>query len=170
MKNFKSLFVFSFLFIFLMGCGFHLRGSVTIPEFLRVLRIVPDQPSDPLQRALRQALKGNQVIIMRENDVDACNAAVINIFSQAITERNVAYGLDGQANRAMIQLTIHYRITDKTGKVILPNGRVRVERSLTINPNATLGTENERNRVLQELYNDGALQLLRQLSLLGVKC
>lgn len=167
--KFLKIVSLSVVFLMIVGCGFHLRGKVNIPEFLRVLRISPDIPSDPLQKALRQALKGNQVIVYRENDPKACDAAIISILSQSIAERNVAYGVDGQANRSMVQLTIHYRITDKNGKVILPNGRVRVERSLTIIPNAVLGTENERNRVMRELYDDGALQLLRQLSLLGVK-
>jgi LPS-assembly lipoprotein len=154
-----------FLLFLLMGCGFHLRGTFSIPPSLQILRVCPNIPIDPLQRPLRQILKGNGVQIIDEHHPDYASVPTLTILSQALTERAVAYGTDGQVNRSAIQLAISYQITDAKGKVILPCNGVRVERMLTVNPNAVLGTDNERTRVNSELYQDGAMQLVRQLSM-----
>lgn len=153
-----------FLVIGLVGCGFHLKNAFTIPPILKVLQLSPHLPLDPLQRPLRQALKCNGVQLVTPPCPEAKSAATLVLLSQGLTERVVAYGADGQANRSVLQVTVTYQIVNASGKVIFCDGIVRVERMLTIQPNSVLGTENERTRVSNELYVDAASQLMRQIS------
>lgn len=157
----------SLLFL-VASCGFHLRGSFSIPTALQILRLAPNQPLDPFQRPLRQALKSNSVQIVDDSDPNVCNVTSLIILSQSFFEKTVGYGSDGQVNRVIIQFTVHYQITDPQGKVIIPSTAVQVERSLTVIPNAVLGTDYERAYVTKELYSDAASQLLRQLSVLSI--
>lgn len=156
----------SLCLLLMMGCGFHLRGVFSIPSALRTLHILPYQPFDPFQRALRQTLKRNEVLVINAEMAAAKSAATLTILNQALSERVVAYGSDGQANRAILELKLSYQLSDPQGKLLFSNGSVEVERELTINPNAVLGSQNERTRLQADLYVDAALQLVRQLSAL----
>lgn len=147
----------------LTSCGFHLRGTFSIPPLLKIIRICPEEPFDPFQRVLRQTLKTNEITIMPAQCTDT-KAAVLTLSQQAFTERVVGYGSDIQADRAVLQFSVTYQVQHPDGKTLLAEGVVRVERDLPLNPNVVLGTDNERNRVKNELLNDAALTLIRQLS------
>lgn len=163
-----KLFNLIILFIMLTGCGFHLRGSFTIPQAFRSLRISPNLPFDPFQRALRETLTNNGVVLIPDNDPRAKESATLIILTQAFSERTVAYGSDGQPTRAIIQLKIFYQINGPNGKSFVPDTAIQVEHDLTINPLTFLATENERNRLKNDLITDSASQLVRQLSLMSV--
>ncbi len=169
----------------LCGCGFHLRGSYALPTYLKVLRISPESYMDPFQEALRQALEGNGIQILSESAVDnghskqaadsnhAANAAadkttVLRIQHQALDEQALAYGIDGQLNRARLTLIIKYQI-DTSNPKNNHEGSVSVSRELMINPNQRLSTDNERARLRTNLYQDAASQLMFQLSLQAAK-
>jgi LPS-assembly lipoprotein len=158
----------SVLFV-LSGCGFHLRGAFSIPPFLHVLNVSPNQPFDPFQRALIRTLKSNKIEVVDISMAKTKGAALLTLFSQAFSERTIAYGSDGQPNRAILELKITYQLTDPQGKVIVSDATVEVERELTLNPNAVLGTQNERNRLQSDLHLDAASQLVRQLSTLPTR-
>lgn len=154
------------------GCGFHLRGDLCIPDFLRVLAISPDQPFEPFQRILRRTLKENQVQVIEGCSLGANLATnggayipnILCIMKQTFSERNIAFGSDVQVNRVLLQFRVEYQVTNREGEVIVECNTLQVERELTINPNAVLGTDHDRQRVQNELYNDAAVQLIRQLS------
>jgi LPS-assembly lipoprotein len=151
------------ILVFLTSCGFHLRGTFLVDPALQSLRIISPDPYDPFQRILEIALKNNNICVVDPEDNISVSSKLI-IANIVFTERAVAYGSDVQVNRATLQLTIYYQVTDKDNKLIIPNTQIEVERDLTINPNAVLGTESERARVRAELYEDAASQLVRQLS------
>lgn len=163
MKKFgiQAFFLMTFLLV-LSSCGFHLRGSFTIPPQLQRLAIRPYQPYDPFQRQLQKILKSNDVYI-KEGDLDK-NLPSIQLLSQDFSERVIAYGSDGQPNRAILQYLVIYQILDPQNRTSQEERRVQVEREITLNPNATLSTDNERNRLRNDLYSDAAFALVRQLS------
>lgn len=161
-KIFTPLLILLLSFL-LTSCGFHLRGTFAIPPILKILRICPEEPFDPFQRLLRQTLKTNEITIVPAHCKDI-KAAVLTLSQQAFTERVVGYGSDIQADRAVLQFSVTYQVQHPDGKILLAEGIVKVERDLPLNPNAVLGTDNERNRVKNELLNDAVLTLLRQLS------
>lgn len=152
----------------LSGCGFHLRGDLCLPAALQTLSICPDLPFDPFQRILRRSLRDNQVRVV-ENRNCPTPYNILSLTHQGFSERAIAYGSDVQINRILLQYKVEYQITDPDGNVILDCNVVQVERELTINPNAVLATEHDRLRVQNELYNDAAIQLIRQLSFACLK-
>lgn len=166
----KIFFFFSMLILMIQvaGCGFHLRGLLNIPEQFRCLCISPDQPFDTFHQILKKTLRANEVQVVNGCRGDNCNNAnILCIVKQNVFERNIAFGSDVQVNRVYIQFKIDYQITDPKGNVILDCNTLQVERELTVNPSAVLGTDHDRQRVYKELYTDAAIQLIRQLSYSG---
>ncbi len=151
-------------FALLVGCGFHLRGTFDIPKAFQILKISPNQPFDNFQRSLKQTLVSNGVQVIPEGNPQALEYVTLTLVSQAFSERTVAYGSDGQPNRAILKFKVIYQLTDSQGKLIVPATSVQVERELTINPSAYLATDNERTRLRNDLTVDAASLLVRQLS------
>ncbi len=162
-----KLFHFFIVFSLLTGCGFHLRGTFSIPSSLQTLQILPNQPYDPFQRALKQFLKSNNIKIVEQNIESNIRVATLTILSQTFSERAIAYGSNSLPNRAALELKISYQLTDIQGKSLGNNTQVTVERELMLNPNAVLGTDNERSHLQVDLYRDAASQLTRQLSMIS---
>lgn len=162
---FKRTLTVTMLLALATGCGFHLRGTFSIPKPLQILRILPNQPYDTFQQALRQTLKMNGVEIVDQNLAKIKDAATLTLLDQAFTERTVAYGSDGQPNRAILQFKMHYRVTDAKG-TMLTEAVAQIERELTLNPNAVLGTDNERARLKSDMMLENACQIVRQLSVI----
>lgn len=158
---FMSIFMLSGLFM--QGCGFQLRGQFFIPTALKILKITPNQPSDPFHRALKSILKSNGVQIIDSDHQAPGGYSMLTIVNQTLSDRTIAYGSDGQPNRSILELKIQYEVTDITGKLIV-SGTAQVDRELIITPNAILGTENQRTRILSDLSLDAASQVARQLS------
>lgn len=159
------LVLFSVLVPLLAGCGFQLRGNYTIPDSLHTLQLQPYDPYSPFQRILKRNLKTNDIHVVETID-ETKKITTLYIISQALTERTIAYGTDGQASRAILQLKVIYQILDPSKKIDAEQRIVQVERELALNPNAILGTENDRTQLTSNLYRDAASQLLRQLSTL----
>lgn len=162
-----KLFHFIITLSLLTGCGFHLRGAFSIPPSLQTLQILPNQPYDAFQRALKQFLKSNNIKIVEQNIENTVPVATLTILGQAFSERAIAYGSNGLPNRAVLELKISYQLTDVQGKPLGNNTLVTVERELMLNPNAVLGTDNERSHLQADLYRDAASQLVRQLSMIS---
>jgi LPS-assembly lipoprotein len=163
MFKFSSRFILFTTVLSLVGCGFHLRGAFDIPKSLQTLRILPKDPFDPFQRALKQTLSNNGAQIISSSDSESKGSATLTLLNQTFSERNVAYGSDGQPNRALLKFTVSYQLIDTQGKTVISHTSVQVERELTLNPTTFLATNNERSRLKNDLIVDAATQLVRQL-------
>lgn len=164
MKPNKKIFLaFCLLYASLSGCGFHLRGKVLVPPELQVLHILPQAPFNPFQQCLRAIFATNGIQIV---DALPCNTpfAILNILSEQIVDRTIAFGIDGQNNRIMIQFTLTYQITTSADQELICPTTIQVERELNINPNAVLGTDQERAKVVNDLYIDATQQIMRHLT------
>jgi LPS-assembly lipoprotein len=163
MKYPKCL-TFLCLLLVMTGCGFQLRGQFAIPACFKTLKVQPENAFTPFQQALKKTLHANGVTVIEAQDEESTNLATLLIINQTLTERTIAYGADIQASRGRMQLEVIYQLKDATGALVIDNSKIKVEREFQINPNAVLGTENEREHVRSEIYLEGAAQLIRQLS------
>lgn len=145
------------------GCGFHLRGSYPMPEALKIVHISPYQPYDPLQRALRQMLAGNGVQIVESASHDETPPSILTIKNQSFEERPIAYGVDGRVTRTRLALQLAYAIDVQPAYHY--EHTIHVARDYNLNPNNVLGTENEGNRLKEDLYEAAAAQCVLELSL-----
>lgn len=157
-------FILLMLGIGLSGCGFHLRGALCIPTELQRLQICPEEPFNPFQKQLRLTLQNNGVQIINGPLSENNSIALLTILSTQVSERTIAFGIDGQNNRVMIQLLVMYKITTACGSDLISPTSIQVERELNINPNAVLGTNREREKVFKDLYIDATAQIIRNLS------
>lgn len=148
-----------FISITLVGCcGFKLRGSHTIPAYLKTIYITPDLPYDPFQRALRARLTRYKVKLACE---PGKNIAILELSQPAISEQALAWGPDGQVQRFKYILTVSYTLITRDVKYSRTITRTR---ELSRSNNQLLSNESEKQVIHKELLDEAVNELLRQIT------
>ncbi|WP_110882746.1 LPS assembly lipoprotein LptE [Photorhabdus australis] len=140
------------------GCGFHLRGTTQVPQELKKLQLTSSDPYGPLTRSVRQQLRLNNVTILENGSAEI---PVLKLINSSENKDTVSVFQDGKA--AERQLTLYVN-----AQVIMPDGSVyplqsRVDRSFFDNPLEALAKDAENEMINQEMREQAARQLVRQL-------
>ncbi|MBS9433782.1 LPS assembly lipoprotein LptE [Photorhabdus hainanensis] len=140
------------------GCGFHLRGTTQVPPELKKLQLTSGDPYGPLARSVRQQLRLNNVTILEDGSADT---PILKLIGSSENKDTVSVFQDGKA--AERQLTLYV-----DAQVIMPDGSVyplrsRVDRSFFDNPLEALAKDAENEIINQEMREQAARGLVRQL-------
>ena len=147
------------LSIALTGCGFHLRGNIPLSEEIKNMFVeAPDGTfKDKLEDILTNA--GAQMSPSRDA------ADVVLVVKRADSSRSVGT-LDerGLANSYDLAFKVTYQLLSTEGDVIRPNNRVRERRRFNFDPSLVVETETEERELQEDMEQDVALKIVRQLS------
>lgn len=156
MKNFIYI-----LILFIAGCGFHLRGTVSIPKSLRTLAVYPNNPYEPFQRELRSKLENKNVKILPANTK---NIASLHISEPTFSEQVIAIGDNNQPGQLRLYINVTYSLYDKNEKLIQGPTTVTSSKDFSVNPNDILGADTEREAIKNELRSNATSNILRKIS------
>ncbi|MCA6219234.1 LPS assembly lipoprotein LptE [Photorhabdus antumapuensis] len=140
------------------GCGFHLRGTTQVPAELKKLQLTSSDPYGPLARSVRQQLRLNNVTILEDGSADV---PVLKLIGSSENKDTVSVFQDGKAAERQLTLNVD-------AQVIMPDGSVyplqsRVDRSFFDNPLEALAKDAENEIINQEMREQAARRLVRQL-------
>ncbi|WP_339414583.1 LPS assembly lipoprotein LptE [Photorhabdus cinerea] len=140
------------------GCGFHLRGTTQVPQELKKLQLASSDPYGPLTRSVRQQLRLNNVTILENGSAEV---PILKLISSSENKDTVSVFQDGKAAERQLILYVN-------AQVIMPDGSVyplqsRVDRSFFDNPLEALAKDAENEMINQEMREQAARQLVRQL-------
>lgn len=144
------------------GCGgFHLRGSLTIPEYLKTVYISPNDPYETMQRELRTRLKRYHVKI-----IDRANSEVttLEVSAPEFSEQILAYSSSGQVQRSKLIYSIKYKLTTINPEFSRGLTTITRSRELSKSNNQLLTNETEEQIVKKELLTETINELLRQIT------
>ncbi len=147
----------------LLGCGFHLRGTIDMPLWLNQIALVNEQAHHDLEPQLENQLKAYHIALRSPTQASYILIIEADKSYQQIT--NVA------ASTAPRQYTLFYEVRFKLikakGATILPSSQITVTRQLTVNSNRILGSDAEETTLFSEMRKEAALQIINRLSLAG---
>lgn len=141
--------------------GFKLRGSYSIPSYLKTVYITPIEPYEPFQRELRARLTRQDVKIVT---YPADGVTILEISAPKFDEQILAYSTSGQVQRSKLTYSVTYKLITKDGTEISESNNVVRTRELSKSNNQLLTNEREENIVRRELLNETVLELLRQIT------
>ena len=133
----------------LLSCGFHLRGSVSVPPELAVTYLKGG--SSAVVEDLRQALlaSGAQVT----DDPDAAGAT-IEVLHSNIGRRVLSVGSTGKVQEYELRGLLRFRVVGADGRELLPAQQVQVVRDFLYDPNNVLGVSSEEQLARREMQRD----------------
>lgn len=146
--------------VLLSGCGFHLRGSIDLPEELTEVALVGTRPNGELGVALRNgfARVGGKVV-----DSTASARSVLVITRDSTSRRVLSVDSIGQANEYEVAYTLGFRLDDPEGTNRVVQQSINLRRQYRFDPNLTLAKADEEARLVREMRQDAVRQMLRRL-------
>ncbi|CNH40609.1 LPS assembly lipoprotein LptE [Yersinia pekkanenii] len=141
------------------GCGFNLRGTTQVPPELQKLLLESSDPYGPLTRAIRQQLRLSNVTIV--DDPMRQDLPTLRVIGSSESQDTVSIFQNGVT--AEYQLVLHVQ-----AQVLIPGHdiyplRVNVFRTFFDNPLTALAKAAEADVIRQEMREQAAQRLVRQL-------
>lgn len=141
------------------GCGFNLRGTTQVPPELQKLLLESSDPYGPLTRAIRQQLRLSNVTIV--NDPMRKDLPALRILGSSESQDTVSIFRNGVTAEYQLVLRVQAQVLIP-GHDIYPL-RVNIFRTLFDNPLTALAKDAEAEVLRQEMREQAAQQLVRQL-------
>jgi len=141
------------------GCGFHLRGTVILPDSIRTVSI--KSPDVKLRDALVNGLESNNVIIVNSPTSDSAQINISNVdFARevrTIDER-------GKSTGYVLILRASYTVVDSAGKELVKPSVATARRDYNFNQDQLLSATREEELYRDEMREDAAQSILRKMS------
>lgn len=134
----------------LVGCGFHLRGSASLPPQLHILYIQAADPYGGFEVTLSNQLRASGVTI--SNNIKS--APYILHVTSTYSHVQTSSGISPQARVYSLNYSATLILTSKSGQTILPPTSISVARTLTLSPNEVFEVSNQVETIKQEMQQD----------------
>jgi LPS-assembly lipoprotein len=146
--------------LLLSGCGFHLEGSVLLPQSIRRPYIeAPDQQSDFVQSLRRQ------MVISGAHPVDSRDqaTAIVDILYDEPVSKVLSVTAQNRPAEYQVTYTVRFAVS-AGGRVLLPPQEVSDMRSYSFDESLLLAKEHEEAILQQAMGQDLADVVMRRLS------
>lgn len=165
-NRFIQIFTIASLSIALSACGFHLRGEYLLPEGIDQVSLTSYDEYSTVTKALRKQLRNNDIEIV----APGANVPNIDLISESDSEDDDGSDSDstlsiyqnGRTAEKQLNYTVVYQVT-------LPGKGTQklssyLSRSYLDNPQASLAKSIEEDLLLDEMREETAVQIMRQLA------
>lgn len=153
------------LYLFLSGCGFHLRGtsSIALPPELSTLRVTMGGAGfPPLLIEVRNALLalGN----VRLTDDVSDGVPVLQLLGESSTSQVLAIDSSGRISAYLLNYRVDYSLLGADNKPLLPGQSIKLQREYGFDRLNVLASEKQSEFLQGEMRRDAAQQILRRLA------
>ncbi|KLV06465.1 hypothetical protein ABT56_08765 [Photobacterium aquae] len=140
------------------SCGFHLRGNYMLPDDIAKLSLTSFDPYGQLTRQVESQFKLHGI----EPVQPSSNVPNLHLISESTGERTLSLYQNARAAEYELTYTVNYSI------VVPEKGRqaytTRVNRTFLDNPLTALAKSVERDMIEDEMRQQAARQIMRQLA------
>ncbi len=149
------------------GCGFQLRGQVTLPATLNEMFIdsqrPPTAPASPLQAALERRLQAHGVEIVEQA---TANSARLILLSETPRQRLISTDAIGDTREYELSYRVNYTLMAADGQRLQPPTAITATRNIVYRETEVLGSFETTDLVNRELRDEVAATLVWQLQYL----
>lgn len=151
----------SLIFCLLLSsaCGFHLRGSVDVPEELRTVYVSGQNPGSAIVRNIKDSLRASGVTL-----TDKAADAPYTLFIKEEREEKRTISLNRVAAAAEFQIRrfVSYEIQDRLRRQLSGPHELINERNFQNDINNVVGKRDEERLIREEMQRALAQQIIRR--------
>jgi LPS-assembly lipoprotein len=141
-----------------IGCGFHLRGSATVP--FQTLYI-PNPKSGIALELKRNIEAGTNAKVV--DDPKAADA-ILELTGESREKIILSLTGTGRVSEFRLRYRVSYRVHDGKGGEYVPTSVVQLQRDVTYSDSEILAKEAEEQLLFRDMQSDLVQQVLRRLS------
>ncbi len=137
--------------LLIAGCGFHLRGLEQAPLTARIQSVYIQgvDTETGLGRSLVQVLRTNGVVVLRTPE---SSASILEIKQSPLSKQVLSVDRQVRAREYALISRVQFRILE--GKSVGPWQTVQSRRDLVVDPFQVLGSEQEEQRLKEEMQRE----------------
>lgn len=162
MKKLPLVIVLGLLLVLLSGCGFKLRGALSLPVDIGPIEVVSRDPYSALANSLAVSLErqsGYAEVVQRGTG----GLATLNIISERWALNPISVDQFGRAREYNLRYAVFFDFRDATGQVLVPEQGLELARDYTSSAAVAMGTTSERELLETELRRDMTAAVLRRM-------
>ena len=147
------------------GCGFYLRGHLTLPPDFAEVQVQSSTPYSTLVKILRQMIRASNISVVADNEAASAGAVVgqLNILSERWGDLPIAIDAHGRVQEYSVRYATLFTLIDAKNTVIVPQQMVELSRDYLSPPQDATGTATEREILANELRREMAASILRRV-------
>jgi len=144
--------------LLLAGCGFHLRGTATLP-FNTLYVQAP--PLSPFALQLKRAVQAGSStkVIERADQAEA----ILQILTEVPEKEILSLGGGGRVREFQLRYRVQFRLTDAQNREHIPATEIILKRDYSFNDEQVLSKESEEALLYRDMRTDAVYQLVRRL-------
>ncbi len=135
------------LCLFISACGYHLRGSIDLPEGLK--RLYLQGSSASLRQVIAKTLKssGGELVSSAKQA-----GVVISVLKEKMERRVLSLSSSGRANEYEIIYQLSFNLLDSGGQMLAEKQKIELSKDYFNNQEAVLAKDNEEKVLREEMY------------------
>ncbi len=148
------------------ACGWHLRGSSSVPLNIDSVFVTAEDSYGSLISTVKQSLASNQVAAA-QSSAEAQYTIILS--NEENDRRTVSVGNGALAAEYELTMSIDYVIQDSSGKALIEKSTATSIRAYDYDRNAVVAKNEEENLIKAEMRNNVAQQILRRLRFVSLE-
>jgi len=139
------------------GCGFHLRGSIPLPEQLKVIAVT--STDNELRDELVNALEAAEAQVV---DDPTTARAVLDVYQVDFKRKVRTIDTRGKVTGYILRYDVRYRVVNDEGEE-LRSTRTAIQRDYNFEPDQVLQAEKEEESLREDMLQELTQRIMRQL-------
>ena len=142
------------------GCGYHLRGELTLPAGMERVHVESSDPFGPLKRNVEKALERSGAKI---EPAAGDGIAEVSLTGVSIAPIVRSVSSNARVNEFTMLYHVELQITDGTGKVLMPKQVIEQSRVFTFDQTQAIGTGAEQDEIKKEMEREMTQAVVRRV-------
>lgn len=143
----------------LAACGFHLRGTQSLPVDSIYLALPVNSPIGAEMSRLLRASTNAKVVAERKEA-----QAIFELMGESREREVLAINAQGRATEYQLRLRIRFRVLDKDALELIPPTDLIARRDITFNESDLLAKESEEGLLYRDMQSDLVRQMVSRLA------
>jgi len=156
MAQIKNSILFS-LILFISACGYHLRGSIDLPEGLKSIYL--QGATAQLHKTMQQTLRssGGELVGTAEQA-----GLVIHIIKEKMDRRVLSLSSTGRASEYEITYDLDFILFDSEGNELSTKQKIEISKDYFNDQEEVLGKDNEERVIREEMYRKAVQSIVNR--------
>ncbi len=154
-------FLLPWLVVATVGCGYQLRGSSDLPQYMEQTYVLAVRPSSPLVREVQRVLANSGTrVVFSTGQADA----VIRITRDDLTRRVLTVSEKTRVQEFMLDYHVEFRVTNSEGKVLVPDQELELHQAYEFSETQVLGKSGQQQILTGQMQREMAALIMDRIS------